>query len=91
LPEFLSVMRQAGFTIQAVSPLHFWPVRLALAYIPWPKRVTALLYYFGQTAMKLPGLSSLGDYWCISAVPIHDVAPEADRTTVQISSTAKVL
>jgi 2-polyprenyl-3-methyl-5-hydroxy-6-metoxy-1,4-benzoquinol methylase len=89
LSEFLSVMRQAGFKIETVSPLHFWPVRLALAYIPWPKWVTALLYYFGQTAMKLPGFSSLGDYWSISASPIHNVAPEADRWTVQISSTVK--
>ena len=69
LPSFLAVMREAGFEVKATTPLHFWPMRLALAYIPWPVWITTPLYHLGQAAMKLPGLSRLGDYWAILACP----------------------
>jgi len=67
LPQFLDVMRQAGFEIEATTPLHFWPMRLALSYIQWPAWITVPGYHIGQALMKLPGLSRLGDYWAISA------------------------
>jgi 2-polyprenyl-3-methyl-5-hydroxy-6-metoxy-1,4-benzoquinol methylase len=67
LPEFLSAMQQAGFEIKATDPLHFWPMRLALCYISWPAWLTVPLYHLGQAAMKVPGLSRLGDYWAILA------------------------
>jgi len=69
LAEFLAVMGAAGFQVQATAPLHFWPARLALAYVPWPTWITAPLYRVGQAAMKLPGLTSLGDYHAILARP----------------------
>jgi 2-polyprenyl-3-methyl-5-hydroxy-6-metoxy-1,4-benzoquinol methylase len=67
LPEFLSAMQQAGFEIKATAPLHFWPMRLALCYISLPAWLTVPLYHLGQAAMKVPGLSRLGDYWAILA------------------------
>ncbi len=69
LPEFLGVMREAGFEIKVTTPLHFWPMRLVLSYISLPAWITVPLYHFGQTLMKIPGLSKLGDYWAILAVP----------------------
>lgn len=69
LSEFLDVMREAGFEIKTTTPLHFWPMRLVLCYVPWPAWITTPLYHFGQAAMKLPGLSKLGDYWAILASP----------------------
>lgn len=70
LHEFLAVMRQAGFNIRETKPMHFWPARLALAYIPWPAWITTPCYHFGQLLMKLPGLASLGDYWAIVTSPL---------------------
>jgi len=74
LPGFLSVMRQAGFRVEATAPLHFWPARLALCYFSCPAWLTAPLYHLGQAAMKIPGLSRLGDYWAILAYPIQSVS-----------------
>jgi len=69
--DFLAVMREAGFDIKATTPVHFWPMRLALAYIPWPAWITVPLFHAGQAAMKLPGLSTLGDYLAILAYPVE--------------------
>lgn len=81
LPSFLEVMQEAGFEIKATSPLHFWPTRLALAYIPWPAWITTPLYHLGQAAMKIPGLSNLGDYWAILAYPIEPLSnPPSNKT-----------
>ena len=74
LPQFLDVMRKAGFEVKAVTPLHFWPMRLALSYVPWPAWVTVPIYHLGQAMMKLPGLSRLGDYWAILAYPSAPVS-----------------
>ena len=62
------VMREAGFEVQATR-LDFWLMRLALCYVPLPDWITVPLYHLGQTAMKIPGLSRLGDYWAILAFP----------------------
>lgn len=69
LEDFQKIMREAGFNIYQVTPMHFWPVRLFLAYIPWPGFISTPLYHLGQSLMKLPGLSLLGDYWGIGATP----------------------
>jgi 2-polyprenyl-3-methyl-5-hydroxy-6-metoxy-1,4-benzoquinol methylase len=71
LGEFLAVMRQAGFEVKATAPLHFWPVRLALCYVAWPAWLTMPVYHFGQAAMRVPGLATLGDYWAILASPVE--------------------
>lgn len=69
LSEFSEALRTAGFRIEATAPMHFWPMRLLLAYVPWPMWITAPLYHLGQAAMKLPGLSRMGDYHAILAFP----------------------
>ena len=69
LREFFSLMRQAGLDIRAAVPLQFWPMRLVLCYISWPAWFTVPLYHLGQGAMRIPGLSKLGDYWAILACP----------------------
>jgi len=80
--EFLFIMRQAGLDVRAAVPLHFWPMRLALCYISWPAWFTVPLYHFGQAAMKIPGLSKLGDYWAILARPAQKSVTRAElRTT----------
>jgi len=71
LTDFLKVMQEAGFQVQTIAPLHFWPMRLALAYINWPAFITLPMYHFGQVVMRLPGLSRLGDYRAIMAHSIH--------------------
>lgn len=75
LVDFVRVMREAGFEVNETSPLHFWPMRLALAYVPWPGWVTVPLYHLGQQLMKVPGLSTLGDYWAIVARPVVPAVP----------------
>jgi hypothetical protein len=66
--EFQAGLNFAGLSVTRVAPLHFWPVRLLLAYVPWPAWLTTPLYHFGQLLLKLPGLNRLGDYWAFLAV-----------------------
>lgn len=77
LPAFLKIMGEAGFCVQRTVPLHFWPIRLFLAYISWPGWLTTPLYHVGQALMRLPGLSRLGDYWAIVAFPERDAVSRA--------------
>jgi 2-polyprenyl-3-methyl-5-hydroxy-6-metoxy-1,4-benzoquinol methylase len=67
LREFCTVVTDSGFTVMRTDQLHFWPARLALAFIPWPKFPTAAVYYFGQGLMALLGKKLLGDYKAIYA------------------------
>ena len=67
LDAFLQEMRVAGFDIRDVSDLHFWPARLGLALLAWPRLLTLAGYRLGQLIMTtLPSLH-LGDYKAISA------------------------
>lgn len=65
--EFCAVLREAGFEVEGVLQLHFWPVRLALAYVRWPAFLTAAGYYLGQAVMALFGKKLFGDYKVIYA------------------------
>lgn len=65
--EFCTVMREAGFHIQSVQQMHFWPMRFALAFVRWPAFITLPCYHLGQWLMRLPGLRGLGDYKAIHA------------------------
>ena len=67
--DFLAVLREAGFEVETIRPVHFWPVRLALCYVSWPKWLTAPVYHLGQVAIKLPGLNLLADSWAIMTAP----------------------
>lgn len=67
IQEFVEVMKEAGFEINWVRQMHFWPMRFALAFVPWPAWFTNVFYHVGQTLMKLPILSQMGDYKAVSA------------------------
>jgi 2-polyprenyl-3-methyl-5-hydroxy-6-metoxy-1,4-benzoquinol methylase len=75
--EFIDVMRTAGFRIDNVVNLHFWPARLALAYVRWPKFITDSIYHTGQWIMRvLFGNVAFGDYTAISATKDISVVRE---------------
>lgn len=67
LDEFLGVMNEAGFKIEEVHQLHFWPMRLCLCYVAWPRFVTAAGYWLGQGVMRMFGNRAMGDYKAICA------------------------
>lgn len=67
IEEFCSVMREAGFNIQDITHLHFWPARLALAYFELPGAVTTVGYYGGQVLLTLLRRKAMGDYKAIFA------------------------
>jgi len=68
LAEFTKVMTDVGFDAQTIQSLHFWPARLFLAYIPWPKWITYPVYQLGQRLMKRFNNWNGGDYKAIYAV-----------------------
>ena len=67
LRDFLALMAEAGFKVEQVQQLHFWPMRLFLAYVRWPKFITAAGYWLGQGIMGLFGNKAAGDYKAIYA------------------------
>lgn len=67
VPEFCEVMREAGFQVDSVQQMSFWPMRFALAYVSWPNFITKPCYLAGQLLMKLPILDQMGDYKAIKA------------------------
>jgi SAM-dependent methyltransferase len=68
LTEFCQVMREAGFRVEWVREMHFWPMRFALAFVNWPVWITGPCYHIGQMLMRLPGFRGMGDYKAIKAV-----------------------
>jgi 2-polyprenyl-3-methyl-5-hydroxy-6-metoxy-1,4-benzoquinol methylase len=66
--EFCAVLETTGFKDIQVRQMHFWPARLALAYVSWPTWITTPGYKLGQALMRCPGLRQLGDYKAISAI-----------------------
>jgi len=66
--EFCAVLEAAGFCKTSARQLHFWPVRFALAFLPWPAWITTPVYHFGQAAMRLGAGRWGGDYKAIFAV-----------------------
>jgi len=65
--EFCASFTEAGFHCEPVRQLHFWPARLALAYVPWPDWITTPGYHLGQAILRLVGHRGGGDYKAISA------------------------
>lgn len=58
--EFLDTLKEAGFEINEDLPMFFLPMRLILAYIPWPKWATVIGYKLGIWAARtwhFPGLA----------------------------------
>ena len=66
--EFVEILERSGFKVLEIRHLHCWPIRLLLAYVPWPRWLTAPLYWVGETFMRLTGRHYLGDYKAILAV-----------------------
>jgi hypothetical protein len=66
--EFEQVMRNAGFRIEDVQHMHFWPARLLLAFVTWPDFVTRPVYQAGQYFMgRVLSNKAGGDYQAICA------------------------
>jgi SAM-dependent methyltransferase len=65
--EFTGHMRGVGFDVGEVIDMHFWPARLALAYVHVPRAITRPAYHVGQALMTrvFPGK---GDYKAIHGV-----------------------
>jgi 2-polyprenyl-3-methyl-5-hydroxy-6-metoxy-1,4-benzoquinol methylase len=65
--EFSRILAAAGFRELRVREMHFWPVRLALAYVPWPRWITVPGYHIGQKLLGRFGEGWGGDYKAIGA------------------------
>jgi 2-polyprenyl-3-methyl-5-hydroxy-6-metoxy-1,4-benzoquinol methylase len=63
--EFTRVLGEAGFAGLRVREMHYWPARLALAYVPWPSWITAPGYHAGQALLRAFGA---GDYKAIAGI-----------------------
>lgn len=72
IKEFCKTLQEAGFAIKGKTNLHFWPMRLALAFVKWPKQITATGYYIGQGIMHVFGNRILGDYIAVYASVMED-------------------
>lgn len=66
--EFIEILERSGFKVLNIRHLHCWPVRLLLAYVPWPRWFTTPSYWVGEVFMRLTGRRYLGDYKAILAV-----------------------
>jgi len=66
--EFQEVMREVGFAVQEVTPLHFWPIVRPMAYFNFPRFITTAGYHLGDWALTLLGGTYFGDYKAILAL-----------------------
>ena len=66
--EFIEIMEREGFKVLDIRHLHCWPVRLLLAYVPWPRWLTMPVYWMGEIFMRFTGRHYLGDYKAILAI-----------------------
>lgn len=62
ISDFANVMRASGIDVTETRPLHFWPARLALSYVPLPSFLTVPGYHLGQSLMRAIPSVQLGDY-----------------------------
>jgi 2-polyprenyl-3-methyl-5-hydroxy-6-metoxy-1,4-benzoquinol methylase len=69
LKDFCKIMTEAKFEIKDITHLHFWPMRLLLAYINWPRFITVSGYYIGEWILRLMRHKAFGDYVAILATP----------------------
>jgi 2-polyprenyl-3-methyl-5-hydroxy-6-metoxy-1,4-benzoquinol methylase len=67
--DFCKIMTEAKFEIKYITHLHFWPMRLLLAYINWPRFITVSGYYAGEWILRLIRHKAFGDYVAIFATP----------------------
>lgn len=65
--EFIAIMEKAGFEIESIRNMHFWPTRLLLCYFNIPGWITRPIYALGQWMLALTGYRMAGDYKAIVA------------------------
>jgi 2-polyprenyl-3-methyl-5-hydroxy-6-metoxy-1,4-benzoquinol methylase len=65
---FLNIFIEAGFQNSPARQLYFWPTRLLLAYIQFPRWLTAIGYHAGHSVMRLSRDRWGGDYKAIFAI-----------------------
>lgn len=65
--QIVATIREAGFTIESVAPLHFWPISRPLCYLPLPAAITCPMYALGEIVLRHMHWPSLGDYKVIRA------------------------
>jgi 2-polyprenyl-3-methyl-5-hydroxy-6-metoxy-1,4-benzoquinol methylase len=53
LPEFVTVLKKAGFDVIETKGAEFAPVRLALAFFAWPSWITYPAFNTGETVLKI--------------------------------------
>jgi 2-polyprenyl-3-methyl-5-hydroxy-6-metoxy-1,4-benzoquinol methylase len=68
--EFSHVLERAGFRGLRVREMHFWPVRLALAYVPWPRWITVPMHEVGEFFLSACGDGWGGDYKAVMAARV---------------------
>lgn len=64
----VAMMREAGFSIESVVPLHFWPISRPLAYFPFSPGITSTMYRLGEAILRKANRPALGDYKIIRAL-----------------------
>lgn len=66
--DFTRIFAEAGFMDLRVTEMHFWPVRLALAFVEWPRWITDPLHDAGEKFLEHFGDGWGGDYKGICGV-----------------------
>lgn len=66
--EFRECLERCGFRVIAAESLHFWPTRVLLAHIQWPRWVTVPLIRLGLRWMRRHGRCRMGDYQALLAI-----------------------
>jgi SAM-dependent methyltransferase len=64
LGDFLTDLRDAGATVKSVRGMHFWPTRVLLGYLPFPRWITDPLAGAGR---RLTASPFWGDYKLVFA------------------------
>jgi len=75
LKDFCNIMQEAGLKIEDIAHLHFWPMRLLLAYLNWPRFITVAGYNLGEWIFRRIGYKALGDYVAIIAAADKSFRP----------------
>lgn len=69
LKDFCKITTESKLQIRDISHLHFWPIRLLLAYVNWPRFITVSGYHIGEWIFRLIRHKAFGDYVAILATP----------------------
>lgn len=63
LEDAIAIFVAAGFEVTHRAELHFWPVRIFVSPVEWPRLLTTPAHAVGEAALRLAGpTSGWGDY-----------------------------